>query len=722
MSEGEPRLSSATLDAPCRITVHLTRRVHVAEWPASRFRLQTSDGQAIAVKSVYPCPGHDQTTIFVIETVEPLDFVHHQYEVRVEEKCCRLVSVRGVLQDPEVFGDPHAQMGCTYTPEASTFRVFAPTAAGVDVVVSDALEGDAGLVACEMHPYGKGIWEATIQGNLHGKFYAYRLRGAGFNPQREVGDIYATCAQGLHARTLILDMRRIDPPDFSTHSYTNPASPVDAVVYELHVRDFTISPDSNVTHKGKYLGLTETGTQLTGGTTAAPTPSVRPIVTGLDHLVELGITHVQLMPVQDFDNTELPDCPYDWGYMPVYFNSPEGWYASEAFGPSRITELKQAIQTFHEHGIGVILDVVYNHTAKFAPFERLVPHYYYRKTHTDHYFNGSGCGNEFMSESPMGRKFILDSLKMWVREYHIDGFRFDLMGLIDVETMRQIKAELTAVRPDILLWGEPWTGGHTPLKPIADKAQIRGLGIACFNDVFRDAIKGDRDGGPPGFVEVGDRIDGVKSGLAGAIHDWAAQPAECLNYFECHDNLTTWDKLLQSSGEAGEADLEKIARFAALLLLTTQGIVFLHAGQEFGRSKRGHHNSYNLPDSINQIYWKLKQRRHSLYEYYRGLIALRKAHPALRLRNRDEIEPRVWFGDVPGDRCIAYIIHSDGVPDEPSKAIVCLFNGQGHDMEFRLGEGTWSVHANASQAGLESLGTVQHSIVVPHHSGVLLCR
>ncbi|MBI4581153.1 MAG: type I pullulanase [Planctomycetes bacterium] len=714
MSEGDPKLTAATLDGPCRVTVRLNRRVPVADWPAPRFSLKTTSSEAVPLKSVEAwAPRQDQTTTFVLATAEPLDFVQQQFDVWVEGAGSRLVSVRDVLLDPERYGDPEARLGFTYRPEATTFRVFAPTATGVEVVIADAVAGDAGLVAHEMQRNERGVWEAIVAGNLDGKYYAYRLRGFGFNPKTEVGDVYAVCTQGRHARTLILDLAATDPPGFREHAYANPASAVDVVVYEMHVRDFTIAANSGVTRRGKFLGLTESGTHLPDD------PSIR---TGLDHLVELGVTHVQLMPVQDFDNAEDRDDEYDWGYMPVQFNSPDGWYASSVSGPARIRELKQAIQALHERGIGVILDVVYNHAAKTAPFERLVPHYYYRKTPADRFCNGSGCGNEFMSEAPMARKFILDSLEMWVREYRVDGFRFDLMGLIDLQMVRRIKAELTQLRPDILLWGEPWAAGPTPLKPVTDKRQLRGTGVACFNDPFRDAIKGDRDEGPPGFIQAGVRIDAVKRGLEGAVREWAEHPTDCISYFECHDNLTAWDKLLQTSPEASEAELERMARLAALLLFASQGIVLLHAGQEFGRTKRGHRNSYNLPDAINQVDWALKLKRKGLFDYYRGLIALRKAHPAFRLRQRADVEYRVWFGDTPHGQSIAHILHSAELPGEPAQAIVVLYNGSNEPTEFKLGEGLWSVHADADRAGLEPLDTVQDCVTIPGHSGVMLCR
>ncbi|HON68392.1 MAG TPA: type I pullulanase [Phycisphaerae bacterium] len=707
-------MTGATLDGPSRVTIRLNRRVPVAEWPISRFSLKTSEGVAVPVRSVEPVfPRSEQTTTFSLETAEPIDFVQHLYEVWVVGAGSRLVSVRDVLLDRDRYFDGEVRLGYTFSTEQTTFRVFAPTAAGVEVVIADEVKGDAGLAAHPMQPIGKGIWEATVGGNLEGKYYAYRLRGIGFNPQDEVGDIYATCAQGTNPRTLIVDMAKTDPPGFRDRRYTNPPSVVDVVVYEMHVRDFTISRSSGASHRGKFLGLAESGTHL------PEDPSVK---TGLDHLVELGVTHVQLMPVFDFDNQEGRDGEYNWGYMPVYLNSPDGWYASSATGPARVRELKQAIHALHERGIGVIMDVVYNHTAKISPFERLVPHYYFRKTSSDRFYNGSGCGNEFMSEAPMARKFIIDSLKTWLQEYQVDGFRFDLMGLHDVETLQELATELRRIRPDVLLWGEPWVGGPTPLKPISGKEQVRGTGIACFNDRFRDAIKGDRDGGGPGFIQAGERKDGVRLGLEGSIHDWAVEPTEVINYFECHDNLTAWDKLVQTCPEASEAELEQMARFAALLLFTAQGGVFMHCGQEFGRSKRGHWNTYNLPDAINQVDWSLKKRRARLFEYYRGLIALRKAHPVFRIRQRAEIESRVWFGGVPHERCLAHIIHAEGYEGEPAIAIVLLYNAHDAAVEFTLGDGVWSIHADAERAGLESLGTVEHRVTVPARSGVMLIR
>ncbi|MCL2329867.1 MAG: hypothetical protein FWC56_01025, partial [Phycisphaerae bacterium] len=308
MAEAEPRLTAATLDGPCRVTLRFNRRVNVEDWPASRFSLKTMDGQTVAIRSVESAAHrHEQTAAFWLETAEPLDFVHHAFEASVERAGSRLVSVRDVLQDAQLYGDVDARMGCICSPESTTFRLFAPTATGVEVVIAEEVTGDRGLVAHAMQHVGKGIWEVTVAGDWHGKFYAYRMSGIGFNPTTEISDAYALCAQGRQQRTVIVDLRRTDPPGFREWTYANPSSPVDAIVYEMHVRDFTIATNSGAAHPGKYLGLTEAGTYVRTPGSRVPPGAAGPsatIATGIDHLVELGVTHVQLMPVYDFDNSE----------------------------------------------------------------------------------------------------------------------------------------------------------------------------------------------------------------------------------------------------------------------------------------------------------------------------------------------------------------------------------------------------------------------------------
>jgi len=620
---------------------------------------------------------------------------------------------QAITQDRRRYFDAQARLGALYEPTETVFRVFAPTARQVKVVIADEPFGGTGLVERPMNPTRKGIWQIMIPGDLQGKYYAYKLSGVGFDASREVTDIYATCTQNRASRSLIVDLTQTDPPGFREHHYRRPASPTDAIIYEMHVRDFTIAANSGVKHHGQYLGLTEPDTHLR---------LHRSVRTGLAHLIELGITHVQLMPIQDFDNDEADKQSYHWGYMPVNFNSPDGWYASTPQGPARIIELKQAIQAFHEAGIGVILDVVYNHTAPQAGFERLVPGYYFRMRGPGRFSNGSGCGNEFNSESPMARKFILDSLNFWVNEYRIDGFRFDIMALIDMDTMKAIHDELLAQHPGLLLYGEPWVAGRTPLRKISDKRRVPGSGIAAFNDTIRDAIKGDRDGGPPGFIQIGDRICDIWQGLAPAHKNWPSCPTETVNYFECHDNLTAFDKLLQSTPNATDEDRRQMIRLASLILLTAQGIPFLHAGQEFCRSKEGSANSYNLPDAINRIDWSLKRKYVDVCDYVRGLIALRKQHPLFRLATRQQVQKHVSFASPPADRCLAYCLDAHGLAGESARCVLVLFNGKSEPVTFELPPGHWAIHADAERASLTQIGLAHDDTTLSAHSGKVLIQ
>jgi pullulanase len=709
-----PKVRRVTLDADHHLTVRFSHRLPVADWTEDKFKVATSAGEQLHVRAVYPFKHRgDRCAMYSLEVAERFEYPEKAYALDVEGFGTHNVAVGHIVRDASRFYDPDARLGVTYTPEQTTFRVFAPGALTAQVVLADEVTGDAGLERHAMRAGKKGIWELTLPGDHTGKLYAYTLGGLGFDPDVEIADPYAVCMQGRSPRSLIVNLPATDPPGFREQSYDLPDSPVDAVIYEMHVRDFTIAANSGVDQKGKYLGLTE------GGTTLPDDPA---IATGIDHLVELGVTHVQIMPIQDFDNHEHAEDSYNWGYMPVHFNSPDGWFAQEIRGPGRIRELKAAIQAFHQRGIGVILDVVYNHTADWAPFEQLVPGYYFRLTDAGNFSNGSGCGNEFASEAPMARKYILDSVRYWVEEYRVDGFRFDLMGLIDLETMRLMKADLEKINPNILIYGEPWTGGHTPLKPVTTKEQTRGTGVLAFNDHFRDAIKGGRDGGGPGFIQAGADVGKIVKGLMGGIHDWAQDPVDAIAYFECHDNLTAWDKLLQSVPDGSDELKRRMMRLAALTLLTAQGMPFIHSGQEFCRSKQGHHNSYNQPDEINQIDWQRKKTYADVYAYHRGLIALRKAHPAFRLRTRAEVERRVHFDSPPSPFAITYRIDGRDLPGESAETVLVLLNGSAEPVAFPLGEGQWGVYVDGSRAGADRLTEAQGKITVPARSGAVLMR
>jgi pullulanase len=484
------------------------------------------------------------------------------------------------------------------------------------------------------------------------------------------------------------------------------------IVYEMHVRDFTIAANSGAEHKGQYLGFAEPGTHL---------PDDPAIKTALDNLSELGVTHVQLMPVQDFDNDET-STNYNWGYVTTDYNSPEGWYATDILNDSRIREFKQLVAALHQRGIGVIMDVVYNHTANNAPFNSLVPRYYYRFLPDGSYSNGSGCGNDFRSEAPMGRKYIIDTLKYWVQEYGIDGFRFDLMALIDLDTMKEVERELRAIKPNIVLYGEPWGGGgkQAPVKP-TNKQTIRGTGIGAFNDNIRNALIGspfDKNHG--GFIQDGSDIDNVQRGIEGESNDWAPTPAQVINYLSCHDNYVVWDKLKFSKPGASPQELKDMMKLGYLLLFTSQGVPFLHGGEEFARTKHGNDNSYNAPDSINEVDWSLKKTNYDLFTYTRDLIALRKAHPIFRLRTKHQIDAWLKFHSQTDPGALMYTLDPDALDGETWKHVCVIADAADFlSYDFALPAGPWHVALDLNGAVTDER-VVEGTIRVRYKSGMIL--
>jgi pullulanase len=493
----------------------------------------------------------------------------------------------------------------------------------------------------------------------------------------------------------------------------------DAIIYELHVRDASIAVNSGIDKKGKFLGLTETGTKNTAG-----------MATGLDHIKEMGVTHVHLLPFYDINSVDesMPGKEkYNWGYDPLNYNVPEGSYATDATdGVTRIKEFKQLVQTFHQNGLRVVMDVVYNHTAltEQSNFNQLVPGYYYRQTADGKFSNATACGNETASERPMMRKFIIESMKYWVQEYHIDGFRIDLMGVHDIETMNLISKELHKIRPDILLYGEGWTAGSSPLPDsmrALKKYAYKLDRVAVFSDDIRDGIKGsvfnheDRGfaSGKPGMEES------VKFGIvASCPHPqvnynkvnysrapYSAEPHHTITYAECHDNHVLWDKLAISAKDATREEREKMHRLALSIVMTSQGIPFLHAGTEFLRTKKGVENSFESPDSINAIDWSLKTSNANVVEHVKKLVQLRKAHPAFRMTPAKQMSSHIRFLDMP-DGVVAYTINGAAVHDSWQKILVIL-NGSGKTTDVTLPAGRWTVElgldANKQVSGVLQL-------------------
>ncbi len=594
-------------------------------------------------------------------------------------------------------------LGAIYSSHQTVFRVWAPTAQRVTLNIYESPVGGSPR-PMRMHKNRDGTWEALLLGDWKGIYYTFTAAGHDprFDSSREVIDPYAravTCHNGrgivVHDETPIADR-----PDF-------PIS--EAIIYEMHVRDFTIDPDSGIQRRGRYLGLTEAKTHLTGRVD---------ISTGIDHISQLGVNVVQLMPITEFHNDKAND-RYGWGYDVVHFNSPEGWYATERFDGRRVAEVKRLVDAFHSRGMRVTLDMVLNHTFesitkhRVYSFEGLVPGYYYRLRRDGSYWDGSGTGNEFRTEAPMARRFLIDTLKHWVTEYKIDGFRIDLMGLIDRETLQRAIAELHAIDPKILVYGEPWAGGMTPI-PINGKGAQRGQGWSVFNDHYRDALKGNVfDARATGFIQSGFSIDAVKRGVRGSIEDFAESPLESINYIECHDNHTIWDRILISTVENAavtEVDRRAMDKLGAAMIFTSQGIPFLQAGQEFLRTKNGDHNSYDKSDAVNMIRWRQKLEHFDVFEYYRGLIELRRAHRLFRFRTAEEVRKGVKFFDdhfgmrvPPG--CLAWMIQDPNVPDERQltgddwERAVVLVNTQPRAIEFSIPLGEWQVFVDSRQAG-----------------------
>ncbi|MFA7412799.1 MAG: type I pullulanase, partial [Tissierellaceae bacterium] len=510
--------------------------------------------------------------------------------------------------DHDNFPSTDKSLGLNYAADKSTFRVWSPLQNKIELLIysssRDIWRESHTMTKCE-----DGVHEVTVMGDLKGKYYTFLLHG-----KEEISDPYAIASSVNSIRSAIVDLEETNPEGWESHALPDMVESFQPIIYEVHVKDFTVHPSSGVEFPGKYLGFAEKDTEYKG------------LSTGISHLVELGITHVHLMPVYDFLTVKEDkeyfyyQNNYNWGYDPELYNVPEGSYSTEPEEAEvRIRELKTLIMELHKSGIKVILDVVYNHTYRTSDsnFERLMPAYYYRKYEDESYSNGSACGNELATEKPMVRRFILDSLLHWVKEYRVDGFRFDLMALIDIDTVEEVLGALREIRPDILIYGEPWTANASALpdRQRTSKGKQGKMKFALFNDDFRDAIKGDNDGEGRGFIQgnLDYRIP-TETGIAGSIYyddghiGFTTSSVETINYINSHDNLILADKLRRSCPQGDEETLERLNKFALSILFSSQGIPFIHAGNEFMRSKKMVENSYNSPLEVNAIDWSLKEK------------------------------------------------------------------------------------------------------------------
>lgn len=602
-------------------------------------------------------------------------------------------------------------LGVTYAPQGSTFAVYAEAEAVRLRLVhpSSRLLSVWSMNAVEGEP---GVWTCTLEGNWRGWTYSFEVDRDG----RTLADVLDPWAR------LVRDGRGYVAADETPVTPRPPLDPSAAVIYELHLRDFTRDPACGVRPdwRGRYLGLAQPGTRLDHTS----------LSTGLDHICELGVNVVQLMPVHSFALPYHPE--YEWGYMPNDFNAPHTGYASSVEVEAPIREFKRLVSALHERGLRVTLDVVYNHTTEKWPnrlrsFMALAPKTYYRFKDDGTPWNGSACGNEFRSDSPQGRRFIVESALMWVKEFGIDGFRFDLMGLIDQETMAQVARTLHEVDPTILVYGEPWAAGATPIE-VNNKGKQKGRGWGAFNDDFRDGMRGEVfKPKEPGFLAAGKNTARAKLGVLGGVTSWTDSPVECVNYVECHDNHTLSDRLaLTTPPESGVTHQQRIDMnlMGALALLTSQGLPFIHSGQEFGRSKNGEDNTYNLGDQINNIRWQDKAERAKVFGYYRDMIRMRRDHPMFRLRTKDEIVRAVKFLDdhlhlhIPADTMGWHVSDVTG-KDAWSEAVVIL-NGGKAQASVPLPAGAWTRAAIDGIVG--EAGPYEKSFDLPAHQGALLFK
>lgn len=605
-------------------------------------------------------------------------------------------------------------LGAVYSPKMTRFKVWAPEAESVKLNLYKQGEGDNLIDQHIMKKSANGTYVFEKQGDCNGIYYTYTVVNHG--EEQEAVDPYTKAAGVNGQRGMVINLAKTNPQGFELDGYRNPEHITDAIIYEGSVRDFTMDESSGVFHNGKFLGLTEANTTNHFGE-----------ATALDYISGLGVTHVQILPAFDFETVDEKNqkAQYNWGYDPDNYNVPEGSYAVSPYdGAVRIQEMKQMVLALHSRGIGVIMDVVFNHTYRRddSNLQKIVPGYYYRSDETG-YTNGSGCGNEVASDRPMVQKLIVDSLIYWAKEYHIDGFRFDLMGVLDIDTMNVIAERLKEIRPDIYLYGEGWNGGPSSLaeEKRAFKASAKKMpGIGMFNDDIRDTIKGSVFYDDHlGFVNGGTHLENaLRYGITGAVahpqvdydaygsKPWAKEPGQSINYVSCHDNYTLWDKLSVSCPEASEEKKKAMNRLCAAIVFTSQGVPFIQAGEEFLRSKplpekKGFaENSYNMPDAVNSIKWDNIHEYPDMIAYYKGLMALRKAHPVFRMQSEAEMTQNLCFLSDTPENVVAYLLKGKGADDTPENILV-IFNGNDEEILYNLPEGKWKILVDDKTAGAD---------------------
>ena len=622
-----------------------------------------------------------------------------------------------------------------YTPEATKFTLWSPTAEEVRLMLYDEGEGGHAYETVKMELGEDGTWATVVNKNLLNKFYTFNVK---------INDKWQGDTPGINAhavgvngkRAAIIDWKATNPEGWENDQRPPLKSPADMIIYEMHHRDFSVDSTSGIKNKGKFLALTEHGTMNSDK-----------LLTGIDHLIELGVTHVHLLPSYDYasvDETKLDENQYNWGYDPLNYNVPDGSYSTDPYQPAtRVKEFKQMVQALHKAGIRVILDVVYNHTFNTAEsnFERTVPGYFYRQKEDGTLANGSGCGNETASERPMMRKFMIESVLYWMKEYHIDGFRFDLMGVHDIETMNEIRKAVDEVDSTVCVYGEGWAAEmpQYPADSLAMKKNVAYMpGIAVFSDEFRDGLCGSVwEKGKGAFLAgVPGGENSVKFGIVGAIEHpqvrydsvnysrqaWAGQPTQMISYVSCHDGLCLVDRLKASMPEATPEQLVRLDKLAQTVVFTSQGIPFIYAGEEVMRDKQGVGNSYKSPDAVNAIDWRRKTTNGDVFMYYKRLIDLRKSHPAFRMGDAEKVRKHLEFLPVEGQNLIAFRLkdHANG---DSWEDIIVAFNSRMTPARLAVPAGKYTVVCKDGVIDVRGLGTQTGAeVIIPGQSALIMYR
>ena len=614
---------------------------------------------------------------------------------------------------------------CIYSGDKTEFSVWSPKAEAARLLLYRSVQDTAAFMTCDMKKSKGGLWKVTVREDLKGALYTFQVMMNGQWLDETAG--IAAKAVGVNGwRGAVIDWSETDPEGWA-EDRSPEIKPSDIIVYELQHRDFSIHANSGIVNKGKFLALTEQGTVNPDG-----------LSTGIDHLKELGVTYIQLLPSTDFatiDETRLEDNQYNWGYEPLNYNAVEGSFSTDPYNPvTRIKEFKQMVQALHAAGFRVILDVVYNHTtnASTTGFERTMPGYFFRMREDGTFFNGSGCGNETASEREMFRKYMIESLEWWMKEYHIDGFRFDLMAIHDIETMNQISERLHAIDPNVVIYGEGWAAMDPayPSDQIALKVNTYMLDkVGAFSDNIRDAIRGPLGCENAGFMDgVAGNKANVEFGIAGGVEHpqvsverWTSNPLQHVSYVSCHDDHCLRDRL-EVATKASEAERLKMVKLAQTAVYTSQGIPFIFNGEELYRHKQGVKNSYNQPDSINAIDWTYKTTYKDLVDYYAALAAIRHAHPGFCLGDADLVREKLEFIEV-ADPCVVAFRIKDLEGIDSAKSLTVLLNGSKKAVKLAIPQGEYVVLAQNGEADAEGLGAYSGSYIsAPATSATILAE